>query len=227
MPDQPIVPRSNNVPYTEGRNFLLGDFICRIIGTRRYLITRAKGWHMDPPRHYHTFDHALDVAAEVMLAGYDVFIEHPREMLLAALFHDAVYIAGAKDNEEKSARVALDEIEVLEIKDIDTERVAKLINNTSKHFTDVNLSDEEAIFMDADIHSFAAPWEIFVSTQENVAKEFYADDTEDAIRQAKLNQIKFLSFVLELPHIFYSKRGRRVHEATTRENIERFIGEAA
>jgi len=57
---------------------------------------------------YHNFSHAKDVAAAAAkicykenVSDYDSFI-----VMSAAIFHDAVFKAGAEDNEERSGRVA-------------------------------------------------------------------------------------------------------------------------
>jgi predicted metal-dependent HD superfamily phosphohydrolase len=220
MAELPIVPDSNNVPYHRGRDFDLGDFICQALGTRRFFITRAKAWYMQGRRYYHSFDHALDVASEVMMAGFDVFLEHPQELLVAAIYHDAIYVPGAKDNEERSADLAVAEMKEMEMTDIDAEYVARLINLTSKHFTDVHLSDEEAIFMDADIHGFAAPWDIFGELQESIDSEFLISGERAAVAKGR---DAFLVSILNSEHIFYSKRGRKLYEPIARKNLQRYL----
>ncbi len=212
--------QKTDVPYARGRDLKIESFICRILGVSKYFITRAKAFHLDPPRHYHTFDHALDVAAEVMLAGYEVSIEHPHELLLASIYHDAVFVPGAKDNEAKSGKLAVREIAEFEMEDIDKEYVEHLIRLTAKHFTDLDLSDEEAVFMDADIHGFAAPFDIFCHLQDGIDREFLMVSSHQEVRE---NRDKFLASLLQRSSIFYSKRGREIFEKTARANLKLYL----
>src|SRR5262245_25290518 len=63
-----------------------------------------------PGRAYHTIAHVREVlrrCEDVAALGGPGW-QHPDEVLLAALFHDAVYVPGAKDNEARSAELARD-----------------------------------------------------------------------------------------------------------------------
>ena len=155
-----------------------------------------------------------------MLAGYEVSIENPHELLLAAIYHDAVYVPGANDNEANSAAVARREMAEFEMNNIDRKYVEHLIRLTAKHFTDLDLSDEEAIFMDADIHGFAAPFDIFNHLQESIDREFLMVSSLQDVRE---NRDKFLAGLLERPTIFYSKRGREIYEPNARANLKRYL----
>ena len=237
MPDLPTIP-GTDVNYVRGRDFSLEDHICRIIGVRRFFLTRAKGWYManDDQRYYHTFDHALDVASEVIhlsLVGpggiaHCSRTHHLKELLIAAIYHDAIYVPGeGGKNEAESAKVAVEEIEKMEI-DCDSNYVSHLINETANHFktvkrdyVDVERSKDRHTLMDADIHSFAAPFDIFVETQEHIFREFVAAGTPRD--EASANQDKFLAFVLGLDRIFYSVRGVMLYEDIARDNIKRYL----
>ena len=237
MPDLPTYP-GTDINYVRGRDFSLEDQICRIIGVRRFFITRAKGWYIanDDSRYYHTFDHAMDVAAEVIdacLMGYPGPLgnwrtSHLKELVIAAIYHDAIYVAGeGGKNEAESAKVAVEEIAKMEI-DCDSDYVAQLINETANHFkvvkrdyVDTERAQDRHILMDADIHSFAAPWDIFVDTQEQIFKEFIDAGTPRKV--AIDNQDKFLASVLKIDRIFSSQRACRLYEQIARDNITRYL----
>ena len=238
MPEQDTYP-GTDINYVRGREFDLQDYICRIIGVRRSFITRAKGWYMvGSGRRYHTFGHALDVAAEVIhscLVGspglaHCLRTHHLKELLIAAIYHDAVYVAGeGGKNEAESAKVAVEEIGKMEI-DCDSNYVAYLINETANHFkviphdpsrVNVERSKDKHVLMDADIHSFAAPFDLFVNTQEQIFEEFVNAGTPRDV--AIENQNKFLASVLKLNRIFSSQRGYQLYEKTTRDNITRYL----
>src|SRR5262249_3930427 len=63
------------------------------------------------PRAYHNWTHVLDMIRWFHEVARDVGWQKPREVFLALLFHDAVYVAGAADNEERSARQAREAIQ--------------------------------------------------------------------------------------------------------------------
>ena len=198
-------------PYFRARDSSFKDFLCRILGMRKYFMTRIVARHMaDGQRHYHVFDHAIDVAGEILLASFSGFtVEHPHELLVAALYHDAAYVPGDKDNEEKSAEFARREMAEFDLS-VDRDYVGRLIWLTSKHFTD------------ADIHGLAAPYEYFVKHQEDVMAEFLPTSNHQDVAD---NQVKFLSALVQKPHIFYSKRARRLCDPIARENIKRWLDE--
>jgi hypothetical protein len=75
--------------------------------------------------------------------------------------------------------------------------------------------------MDADIHSFAAPFDIFVETQEQIFKEFIDAGTPRKV--AIENQDKFLASVLKMDRIFNSQRGHQQYDQITRDNITRYL----
>ena len=101
---------------------------------------RLRERYADPPRHYHSFEHAARVAATAAALGGD------RACLLAAWFHDVVYDPGAADNEERSARLLLDWLD----EDPDAGRAAELVRMTAEHRPDAD-DHQAAILSDADL----------------------------------------------------------------------------
>jgi predicted metal-dependent HD superfamily phosphohydrolase len=83
--------------------------------------------HAEPHRHYHTLEHVGEVLRVVgRLKG------GPAGQL-AAWFHDAVYDSRAKDNETRSAELAVWELSAVGLPDEVTLRVAELVRSTA-HF---------------------------------------------------------------------------------------------
>ena len=78
-----------------------------------------------PPRAYHSFDHVQEVLRHFHSVPQ---WQHPREVYLAILFHDATYLAGKSDNEAKSADLAESAIKTwLPGEGIDSALVRRLI----------------------------------------------------------------------------------------------------
>ena len=63
-----------------------------------------------PPRAYHHFGHIEAVLAQFEAVAAGPGWARPREAWLAVLYHDAVYEAGRRDNETRSAALAVDAI---------------------------------------------------------------------------------------------------------------------
>ena len=72
------------------------------------MISQLVDLYQTPQRFYHTIDHVCEVLQHYRdIAALNLW-RNPHEVYLAALYHDAVYEYGAKDNESRSAQVAQD-----------------------------------------------------------------------------------------------------------------------
>ena len=66
--------------------------------------------YQTPPRAYHNIRHVHQVAAHYRNVAASVGWKHPKEVYLAVLYHDAIYQAGRKDNEARSAEFAVESV---------------------------------------------------------------------------------------------------------------------
>lgn len=196
-----------------------------------FLVRRAREIYERNPRHYHTFDHARAVLWEAVVVHFcDPWIR-PKEVLVAALFHDAVYYAGAPDddNEAMSAEVAREELECAGMESsLDIDHVMRLIHVTSEHFRKgAKFTEEEAKFLDCDIVGLAAPWVEFTKQNTRIDQEFMEASGKlwEGITTEKLyaRRAAWLRRVLDLPYIFHSERGRKLYELSARDNIKRIL----
>jgi predicted metal-dependent HD superfamily phosphohydrolase len=161
----------------------------------------------DPRRGYHDRLHLAEVLArvdELMPDGPD------REaVLLAAWFHDAVYDGGA-DDEERSARLALD---VLGNTDLGRE-VARLVRATAAHRPD---DDDLAgqVLCDADLAILAADEARYAAYTDGVRREYaHVPDAEFAAGRAAV-----LRDLLAKPTLFHTAAARRRWEQRARDNV--------
>lgn len=176
-------------------------------------------------RPYHNGNHAMQVLDNCKLI---VGEKMPSDsLMLAALWHDAVYIPGAPNgtNEDASA-AALDYAwrcgmidEPIEI--LTTAR--HLIGETrvSNHLSSRNIDivNDLAILLDADLASLAAPYEEFFDNQENIFGENLGFNQE---HQAK--QREFIArFLTCRPNIYHTQRARELWEDAARANIKQFV----
>lgn len=172
-------------------------------------------------RPYHNHQHALAVARDVVLTAD----KEDDALILAAHWHDAVYIPGARGdaNEQCSAAALLKAASKLD--DAATvEKAAQLIRYTSVQYhlhTNV-LAGDIACLLDADLSSLAAPYGTFIHNQKNIINE----QGGTAYEHDKAQSSAFLSQFLRVREfIYHTEYGRLNWEKTARDNITRYIEE--
>lgn len=173
-----------------------------------------------PPRAYHSFEHVREVLQHY--ASVPAW-KHPREVYLAVLFHDAIYLAGKSDNEAKSADLALEAIaRWLPKKNVDTALVRRLIELTAKHgkLKRDELDDETRLFLDCDMAILGSTPERFDAYDAAIAEE-YSSVPKLIFR---FNRNKFLKHLLEVDQIFLSDFFHQRLDAAARANLRRTLG---
>ena len=182
-------------------------------------LAKLKEMHQAEGRYYHTWDHALSVLKRSLELGLgDV---SRRAYALAAIFHDAIYVVGAQDNEERSAKLLFEMCTPREQDSVFF--AADLINSTAKHAiaTTENTLPHHRDFMDCDILSIAEPcWPLVVQNDWNVQAEY--------LQKLPLNQVisgrkNFLVSWLEKPSIFIGRALGQHNEWQARQNIRRLL----
>lgn len=178
-------------------------------------LAKVKEQYEEAGRHYHSWDHALDVIAAVTALPLP-HGETRQAHLLAALFHDVVYVPGAKDNEARSADL-LDEMcpgSVLGrelIMATETHAVATR-ENTDPRFWD---------FMDCDILAIALPcWPLAIANDWNVGAELVPIYGLEA---SAAGRVQFLTNWLAKPSVFLGDFYGSTHEWQARKNLTALI----
>jgi predicted metal-dependent HD superfamily phosphohydrolase len=176
-----------------------------------------------PVRAYHHFGHALDVLAEVdALAGTPGW-RQPREVQLAALYHDAVYEPGRRDNEARSAALACEHIaRWLPDEGLDAGRVADLIELTARHgrLRPGEVDEEVARFLDCDMAILGAEPARFDAYDRGIAAEYRGRVPGWLF---KLNRRRFLKSLLAAERIFLSGHFHARLDAAARANLRRAV----
>jgi predicted metal-dependent HD superfamily phosphohydrolase len=152
------------------------------------LLTELEAAYAQPVRAYHNATHIADVLACYDEVAYDVGWEHEAEVYVAILFHDAVYVPGARGNETRSAawarRAGLP---------VDAERVGTLIELTAKHATLVatDVDRDATLFLDCDMAIVGAAADRFDAYDAAIACEYSAipPDLYAAGRRAFLERL--------------------------------------
>ena len=176
--------------------------------------------YAQPPRAYHSFAHVQ----EVLRHFHSVPAwQHPREVYLAGLFHDAFYVAGKGDNETRSADLALQAIDTfLPRESLDTNLVRTLIELTAKHgkLDRANLDDDTRHFLDCDMAILGAPAEQFDAYNAAIAEEY----REVPKLIYRFNRNRFLKHLLNADRIFLSDSFHARFDAAARANLRRALG---
>jgi predicted metal-dependent HD superfamily phosphohydrolase len=193
-----------------------------VIGDR--LLAAVETAYLTPGRVYHGLHHIEEVAAEFEGVTASVGWERPDEVFLAVLFHDAVYVPGAHDNEKRSAELAREAIaEHLPNRGIDVARVALLIERTARHGNAGDVDRDMALFLDCDMAILGAPPARFDAYDRAIAAEYSAipADAFAAGRRA------FLTRLLQSPRIFLSDHFHARLDGAARANLARALNAAA
>jgi predicted metal-dependent HD superfamily phosphohydrolase len=177
--------------------------------------------YASPPRAYHHLGHVVDVLgwfdwAQAGQAGQAW--QRPGEVCAAVLFHDAVYVAGARDNELRSAEQARRAIEDHdELRGLDGARVSELIELTARHgkLSPGDVDAEAARFLDCDLAILASPRDRYRRYCDEIADEYRAIPA-GAYRAGRR---AFVHGLLARPQLFLSESFRGELEAPARDNL--------
>lgn len=180
-----------------------------------------------PPRHYHTFDHVVEVVRWYHRVAQEIGWRQPREVFLAVLFHDIVYQVGAPDNEQQSARRATECVNThLAQAGIDTGLVVELIELTARHgkLAPGDVGEEAALFLDCDMAVLGAAPEVYDRYEQDVAQE-YLQVYPPALYSHGRRQ--FLEGLLARERIYLSPFFHALLDAAARANLRRALQRSA
>jgi predicted metal-dependent HD superfamily phosphohydrolase len=168
-------------------------------------------------RHFHTLRHVAETVAALRLllaAERDVAarVSVP-SCVLAGYFHDAVYDPGANDNEDRSARLAVDVLRGLGCPLAGCAAVARLVRATAAH---VSSAPDEALVNDADLRILARPAPLYDRYARRVRWE-YAWVGAAAWTDGRAAVLRRL---LDGP-VYATAWARRHWEPAARENLRR------
>jgi predicted metal-dependent HD superfamily phosphohydrolase len=183
------------------------------------LVAELRAAYATPPRAYHGWAHVERVLEHVR----EIAWPHPREVWLAALFHDAIYVAGAPDNEARSAALAREAIaRWFPGELVDADRVAALIELTARHgrIAPGEVDAEAALFLDCDTAVLGAPADEFDRYDAGIAAEWAGAVAPAAYRAGRR---AFLERLLAAPRIFLSEPFHARLDAPARANLRRAL----
>ncbi|QNA44343.1 HD domain-containing protein [Lacibacter sediminis] len=166
-------------------------------------------------RHYHNLKHLENLLSE--LTELKAVVNNWDAIVLAIFYHDVVYKAHRKDNEEQSALLANTHLQQLNCEAALIDQVNKLILATKSH----QLSDDEDVnlFTDADLSILGKDWETYNTYCSNVRKE-YAIYPDLLYKPGRKNALKHF---LSMHRIFKTEHFYKKYEESAKKNMEREI----
>ncbi|WP_046656832.1 HD domain-containing protein [Lysobacter capsici] len=176
-----------------------------------------------PTRAYHNIGHVAEVLRHYADVAAGPGWRQPREVALAVLYHDAIYDAGRRDNEARSALLARDHIaRWLAGEGIDADRVAELIELTARHgaIARDDVDEETRLFLDGDMAILGAEPSAFDAYDRGIAAEYRGHVPGPLFR---LNRRRFLKALLKRERIFLSDHYHQRFDAAARNNLRRAI----
>lgn len=168
--------------------------------------------YREPQRHYHNLEHIAEV---LKVAGKLIGLaSQPDAILLSAWYHDAIYDPRAKDNEERSAELAIQELGSAGVRMELIDNTAALIRATA-HFDEPANDIDTHILLDADLAILAAEARRYQRYADDIRKE-YAWVSDAGYRAGRAHVLG--SFLKRL-RIYRTPLMFEVGEAAARANL--------
>ncbi len=181
----------------------------------------AEAAYRSPGRGYHDWAHVLNCVEQLRTLP----IAAPRAAFMAILFHDAVYVAGAADNERRSAALAEEVLTArCTLPDDELRSVKRMILATRDHHAlGSQLTTDEQTMLDVDLSILGAPWEEYEAYARGVRQEYVPAVTTAG--RFRIGRGQFLSGMLRRPHLFLTPEARRRWDDRARANMQRELEE--
>jgi predicted metal-dependent HD superfamily phosphohydrolase len=170
--------------------------------------------HREPHRRYHTVTHVMWVvrhARELLDANVPASIDHDA-VLLAALFHDAVYDPTRTDNESVSAALGAAAATTLGWSADRAAAVHRLILATAGHSPE---AADEAVLVDADLAILGAEPKDYAAYVQGVRVEYHHVSDE----QWHTGRAVVLQRFLDADPLFHTDLMRQLRETRAKANL--------
>ncbi|HEX6431937.1 MAG TPA: hypothetical protein VF008_29800 [Niastella sp.] len=172
-------------------------------------------------RHYHNLQHIQ--ALLQFCETYAGQLQDRDVVAFSVFYHDIIYNVLRKDNEPRSARLAVKRLQALEVPAVKVKQVKIFIEATQTHTvsSDVTYTTDLKLFLDFDMSILGAGWDAYEAYTRQVRREYriYPDKLYYPGRQ------QFLQHCLQTAFIFQTPVFRELFEARARENMARELAE--
>jgi predicted metal-dependent HD superfamily phosphohydrolase len=167
-----------------------------------------------PHRAYHNPTHIAELLGWFDRVADSPGWQVPADVYAAILFHDAIYVPGAKDNEARSAEWARRAITDNALP-ANADRVAEMIELTAQHGKLESATGDAALFLDADMAIVGAPTDRYRQYAREVRRE-YSMVPATAYRAGRG---AFLATVAKKPRIYFTEHFHGLLDAQARANV--------
>jgi len=176
--------------------------------------TVALSCYTSEGRHYHTEAHIRSMLS--LLESAQAQADDEEALKAAIWFHDAIYVPGARDNEAKSARLAIQALSLAGWPSHRAERVGALILHTAQHLAPIGDPDA-ALLLDLDLSILGAEEAAYTLYCQQIRME-YPHLTDRAFN---LGRLGFLNQMLARPALFQTEWFSSRLEASAQNNLRR------
>lgn len=171
-----------------------------------------------PWRFYHAWSHIAACLAEFTKHKFD----NPRAVLLALLYHDAVYVPSDKHNEVRSAELAERMLRYRSrVPESEKRSISRMILLTANHHSAAHLTPDEAMLIDIDLGVLGQMWPVYQEYMNGVRREYCPAVTTDF--QYRVGRRAFLERMLRQKRIFLTDEMAGRLEVRARFNINKEI----
>ncbi len=173
--------------------------------------------YRSPTRYYHTLEHLQQMFERLE----PIQVCDRSSIMLAIWFHDAIYDTQAIDNEEKSAKWAIETLSTLGLSTMKTDRIAQLIRMTKTH--QANSADRDAqVLLDCDLSILGAVPEDYDRYADAIRQE-YAWVTDEDYR---MGRSRVLQAFLDRDRL-YALTDFQAEDVQARQNLTRELNHLA
>ena len=207
------------IPAAELPDWLRGVDPACFEGCDKEVFRIARRSYDSPWRFYHAWSHIAACLAQFAEQKFD----NPRAVLLALLYHDAVYVPGDKENETRSAELAERMLRYRSsVPESERQSVSRMIMLTADHHSAAHrLTPDEARLIDIDLGILGQAWPVYQDYMRGVRKEYTPAVTTEF--QYRIGRRAFLEKLLRQKRIFMTDETAGRLEVRARFNIDREI----
>lgn len=188
-------------------------------GSGLSIFSHLSAAYAEPGRAYHTAEHIRDCLAQLD-HGREV-AQRPDEIEAALWFHDAVYVPGGSDNEERSASLAQAALMACGVEASLAQRIADLVLAT-RHLTVSDASDTQ-LLCDIDLSILGRDSKTFDEFERRIRLEY--DWVPEPVYRISRSEV--LTGFLRRGFIYQTDFFRQRYESSARANLERLVAQLA
>jgi len=171
--------------------------------------------YQEPQRGYHNLKHIQETLSD--FEDVKEMLQNPLEVQMAIWYHDIIYDSTKQDNEEVSARIALNAAQKFGLGDSFGKRVHDLIIVTKGHLPSDN--PDSRYLIDIDFGILGKDESRFDEYEQGIRKEYsqYPD------KMYNYGRAEILKGFLERDFLYQTDYFREKYEANARKNLQKVI----